>query len=394
MGFFARATLRKVSASRSTGTSRNRNIRPCRPCSCSPRTSACPAWPGNWRSTLPALPRASFRVEVGVLGEDGQAAESLRASGISVHRLPLRSALDVAGIRAVQSAVNRLDPDILHAVGPEAVRAGGLLRGRTRIVSGASSHAGGLLEWATALCLRRADRVLAYSEAEAARYRAQGVAAAHLSRLAPAVQAAPAPPDAEAFRRSLGIPPSARLIFAAGKLDRTAGLKDAVWAFDVLKYESDDFHLVLFGGGPDRDRLESFGRALGFDDYRLRFAGVRGDLPSLFGLAEVVWVTHERGGVNTALEALAAGRPVLGWKNADLADFVADGGSGFLLPRGDRIALASKTRAVLEDKTLAARLGVAARTTALEYGVPRAALDLAAAYRAAALPARPPIPDN
>ena len=58
--------------------------------------------------------------------------------------------------------------------------------------------------------------------------------------------------------------------------------------------------------GPDRAGLEDFGRALAFDDFRIHFAGHRPDLPALLGLAEVVWVAQERGGVNLALEAVGS----------------------------------------------------------------------------------------
>ena len=59
--------------------------------------------------------------------------------------------------------------------------------------------------------------------------------------------------------------------------------------------------------------------------------------------AEAVIATCPRTGVEESLEAMAAGKPVVGWKTADLAEIVADKATGVLVPAGDRGALAACT---------------------------------------------------
>jgi len=182
-----------------------------------------------------------------------------------------------------------------------------------------------------------------------------------LTRVAPGVRPPGPPPDPGAFRRGLGIPPHARLLFADGRLEPAAGLKDAIWAFDILRYDNPDLFLVVFGDGPDRVALEEFGRALAFDDFRIRFAGERADLPAALALADVVWVTHERGGADLALEAMAAARPVVGWKTPNLGELIEEGETGFLVPRADRAQLAAKTLVLLGDAAARGRVGGTAR---------------------------------
>jgi glycosyltransferase involved in cell wall biosynthesis len=152
----------------------------------------------------------------------------------------------------------------------------------------------------------------------------------------------------------------------AGRLESGPELQAAVWAFDMLRYEFPDLYLLIFGTGPDRAGVEAFGRALAFDDYRVRFPGYRPDLPALLGLAEVVWVTQERGGVNLALEAMAAGRPVVGWKSPDLVEVVDEGETGFLVDPKERALIAARTHGLLSDPDSATNFGAAGRARVAE----------------------------
>jgi glycosyltransferase involved in cell wall biosynthesis len=272
-----------------------------------------------------------------------------------VRHTPIRHALDVSGMRRLRRAVAEANPAVVHAWGPFAVRASRLL-GPPVVASAAADPGGGLGGWLTVRALRRAARVVAASWAEGERYRRLGVPTERLTRVAPAVVPPGPAPDPATFRHELGLPPDARLVMAGDRLEPAAGLRDAIWAFDILRYDRPELFLVIVGDGPDRARLEAFGRALAFDDFRVRFVGPR---PDLLGLAEVVWVAAERGGTELAMEAMAAGRPVVGWKTADLGELIEDGETGLLAARGDRAQLAAKARLLLEDAALRRQIGAA-----------------------------------
>lgn len=323
------------------------------------------------------LPRARFEVAVGVCGRaDTPAADDLRRAGVAVVEIGIRHNLDVSGARKLRAAVARLGPAVVHAWGEEAAWATAWLAGsRTAprvVVSAAASPGGSVGGWVTTRRVRRADRVIAASRAEGERYHRLGVAGDRLTRIIPAVATPAAPPDRGGFLRGLGLPENARLVVTAGRLDARSGLKTAVWAFDILRYEYPNHYLLVFGDGPGRAGLEEFGLALGFDDYRVVFPGYRHDLPALLGLADVVWVTQDRGGVNLALEAMAAGRPVVAWKTADVGGVVDDGESGLLVPPGERAQVSARTHALLTDPARANVLGAAGRARAAErFGVAR-----------------------
>ena len=282
----------------------------------------------------------------------------------------VRHALDWNRLCSLRDRIRDLRPEVLHAVGDGAARTVTLLKlPRLRwkpfprlMVSGCDTPGGWLARRATA----GADAVLAYTPGEAERY-ARFVKPGRLRRIPPAVA-----PNTTTDARAPGVA-------AVGNFDRWSGLKTAVWAFDLLKYVAPESHLLLIGDGPRRESVNQFGRALGYDDYRVRFAGLRADVPALLAATQAVWVTHERGGVSVALEAMAAGTPVIAMRTADTAAVVQDGETGVLVPADDRAALATVTAALLKRPDELRRLGESARRVAAERFPVRALVDATAA---------------
>ena len=333
------------------------------------------------------VPRDDFAATViGPGGPTSPLAQAVVAARTEYVGIAPRYPTDVprAVVLRFGQPMNAFRLDVLHAVGPAGVRLAYALRltgFRPPLVVSAADHLEyGPLGWLVRRGLGSADRVIARTQAEVVRYRELGVAPERLALVPFAVSPPSPPPDPIAFRRSLDIPDAARLVLAAWRFDAATALKNAVWAFDVVKYVAPDLHLVLVGDGPERERVERFARSLGFDDFRVRFTGARSDLPSPFALANVVWVTHRRGGVTTALEAMAAGKPVVAVGTPDLAEVVADGITGRLVPPGDRVRLAAVTAELLGDPDRAAALGAAARAFAGRFSVAAMADRYAAVY--------------
>jgi glycosyltransferase involved in cell wall biosynthesis len=321
-----------------------------------------------------ALPRERFALSVGVIGPaSGVTADALRAAGVAVASFPIRGILDFSGMRRLRQAVAEANPAVVHAFGSNAVRAARLVVSRGRdgnsprlMASAATATDGGVGGWFAARQLRLADRVIATGLAQGERYRRLHVRGERLTRINPAVMPPGEAPDRAAFCCEMSAPADSRLIFAGGRLDSTHGVKDAVMAFDVLRYESPAFQLVLTGDGPDRTAAEEMGRALAFDDFRIRFTGARPDVGTAMRLAELVWVTCERGGEHLALRAMAAAKPVVAYHTPELAEIIDDGTTGFLVPQGDRAALVSMAHRVLADPNTASRMGEAGRIRAAD----------------------------
>jgi glycosyltransferase involved in cell wall biosynthesis len=314
------------------------------------------------------LPRDPFLPYVCALGPDAPWSERLRAGGVGVLSCGWRRPFDVLPFLALRRRARAFAPDVVHAWGLAALRAAALAAPRhTPVVLSAAAHDQqarrlGRLD----LLLIRASvrRVLAGGPAEAERCRRLGIPADRIAEVPPGVVPAAAPQGD--LRRVLGLPESARLIVCVGPLEASKGFRDAVWAFDILQFVYDDLHLVLVGRGPDEQRLREFTHKLRATP-RVHFVGPLPDAAAVLAEAEVVWVPSRADrGINVALEAMAAGRPVVASRLPALAEVVADGETGVLVLPGDQAALARETRLLLDDADRRGHLGEAGRRRAAE----------------------------
>src|SRR5581483_1337666 len=95
---------------------------------------------------------------------------------------------------------------------------------------------------------------------------------------------------------------------------------------------------------------------------------------ALLARADVVWVPSlAECGRQVALEAQAAGRPVIASRLPGLAAVVADGKTGLLAPPNDPPTWAALTRRLFDDPELARRLGDAGRAAVSGFTPERAA---------------------
>jgi glycosyltransferase involved in cell wall biosynthesis len=318
------------------------------------------------------LPRERFAVCVFTLRPDAPWSRDLRQAGVAVQSGNRRRLFDVRPFFDLCRALRDPAPDVVHVFGLPALRALAAAGGRqgARVVLNAVAPS----ERATRLSLpdrwliaRMADRVVARGPAQAEHYRRLGVPAPKVAELPPGVPLATPPKLSHAdLCRSLGVPEGTRLIVGVGPLEPAKGYHDAIWAFDILQFLYEDLHLLLVGSGPQEPRLREFARVTRSTD-RVHFFGERADLDELLGHAELVWVPSRADrGTMAALGAMAAGRPVVASRWPGLAEVIADGETGLLVPPGDKAALARETRALLDDAERRRRLGEAGRQRAAE----------------------------
>ncbi|MCI0455573.1 MAG: glycosyltransferase [Gemmataceae bacterium] len=315
------------------------------------------------------LPRSRFEGQVCTLGPEGHLATTLRAEGVAVASLGWSRWLDPLPLWRLRRLVRDFQPDVIHAIRLPALRALALAVGRPErrlVVSRPLPSSGKALGRIDRWLLGRADRIIVRGPAEADRCLAAGLPAAKLVLIPPGVE----PPSPMSATLEPG-----RAVVCAGRLEAHKGYRDAVWAFDVLRYLYDDLRLLLVGDGPERCPLQRFVgriRATG----RVEFAGTRSDASALMASAEMVWVPSlADGGVGSALEAMAAGRPVVASRLPALAEVVLDGETGLLVPPGDKIELARQTRRLLNDPALARQLGESGRERAACAFAPEAAAE-------------------
>jgi glycosyltransferase involved in cell wall biosynthesis len=213
---------------------------------------------------------------------------------------------------------------------------------------------------------------LAVSHAVAVRLRAAGVAEGRLRVLPPALLATVAPAPARP-----GGPPR---VAALGRLAPEKGFDVLIRALGLLR---GDVELLLGGDGPERRRLARLAHRLGLGR-RVAFRGWVADPTPLWAAADVVAVPSRREGLGlVALEALAAGRPVVASACGGLPEIVRHGVWGDLVPPGDPRALAAALGALLADGGRRQRYAAAGRRFATARRGQTLAAAVAAAYREA-----------
>jgi glycosyltransferase involved in cell wall biosynthesis len=127
--------------------------------------------------------------------------------------------------------------------------------------------------------------------------------------------------------------------------------------------------LLIVGEGVERKAIEEEIVRLGLGE-RVRVLGVRRDVPGILAASDVFVLASDREGLPiAALEAMAAGKPVVATAVGDLASIIQDGVTGYLVPRGDADALAAALTRVL-DKQTTSDMGTNARRVASHYGLP------------------------
>lgn len=121
----------------------------------------------------------------------------------------------------------------------------------------------------------------------------------------------------------------------------------------------------IVGDGSRRAELEALARARGVDGI-VEFLGHREDVPALLAQADVfVLPSRSEAFPNGAIEAMAAGLPVIASAVGGLLDLVAPDRTGILVDPGDPQALAGALQSLVETPSRARAMGAAAREDVL-----------------------------
>ena len=134
-------------------------------------------------------------------------------------------------------------------------------------------------------------------------------------------------------------------------------------AMDRLQKSVPLIRLILVGRGEHRPVIEQLVRGRGLDQ-RVIFAGYRDrDLPQIYAAMDILVMpaAGSDGSCRAALEAMAVGRPVVGFPVGALPETIVEGVTGHLVPEGDAEALADCLSALLSDRPRMQAMGEAAR---------------------------------
>ena len=229
------------------------------------------------------------------------------------------------------------------------------------------------LRWPATALARRCNAVLAVSEAIHARCREAGLAADRLFRIDPVVDAARfgGSGGGEQIRKEFRIGASP-LIGCVARLAPGRGHEPLIRGFALALSEYPDARLLLIGKGETRARLETFVAELGLGEQVL-FAGYRdSDLPAVLDALDVcvLMAAGSDESCRAAVEAMAAGRPVVARRVGALPGAILHGATGLLLEDDRPESVHAALRIILGSPERARAMGAAGRRRAMEAFTP------------------------
>ncbi|MBL0152045.1 MAG: N-acetyl-alpha-D-glucosaminyl L-malate synthase BshA [Chitinophagaceae bacterium] len=155
----------------------------------------------------------------------------------------------------------------------------------------------------------------------------------------------------DAFRKVIA-PKGERILMHASNFRKVKRVQDVVQIFHQVSKEIPS-KLLFVGDGPERSTAEDLARELGVFD-EIRFVGKQEQMEDILAIADLFLLTsdYESFGL-AALEAMAAGVPVVSTNAGGLGEINVDGVTGHLGNVGDVDMMSKMALAILkDDKTL------------------------------------------
>lgn len=173
--------------------------------------------------------------------------------------------------------------------------------------------------------------------------------------------------DVAAKRRSLGIPPTGKVVGMVACFKPQKNPVDFVRLAALVVLEVPDAHFVIAGDGVLRPQVEEAVRTLGLTE-RFHLLGWRRDVEEIIPSLDVLVLTSLWEGLPRVFpQAMAAGRPVVAYRVDGAPEAVVDGVSGYLVDPGDFRRAASRVVGLLRDSATAAAMGEAGRKEVAEF---------------------------
>jgi len=338
-------------------------------------------WTGSAEPVLRlvlCLRSRGHRVLLGLAAGDRFEAKAREAGIQPVEnlRLDVKSgpAAIVRDARRLRSLVTREGVDVVHVHHGHDHWLGWWGHGTAALIRTFHNERSVRRAWPDSALYRRTDAVIAVSRRIEERLLDARIPGSRLFRADGIVDAAHFVTDAPGAAKireefgAAGVP----LVGCVARLAANRGHEVLIEGFRLLVAELGAARLLLVGKGERRDALEELVKRLGLER-QVFFAGYRdADLPAVLGALDV-FVLMGAGSdesCRAALEAMAAGRPVLASRVGALPDAVVHGETGLLLDEPSPAAVSASLARLLSAPSEARAMGEAGRRRALALFTP------------------------
>ena len=338
-------------------------------------------WTGSAEPVLRlvlALRARGHRALLGLAGGDRFEAkareggvEPLEGLSLDVKSGPLAIVADARRLRAL---VSREKVDVVHSHHSHDHWLGWWGRGSAALVRSFHNEGAVRSGWPDTSLYRRSDALVAVSRRIEERLLEAGAPRGRLHRIDGVVDVARFASDRAGAAKireefSVGDGP---LIGCVSRLAAGRGHESLIEGFRQILARRPEARLLLVGKGERRDALIGLVTRLGLERQAL-FAGYRdADLPAVLAALDVFVLLGSGSdeSCRAALEAMAAGRPVVAARVGALPDAVLHGETGLLLDRSSPEEVATALERLLANQQERRAMGEAGRRRALALFAP------------------------
>jgi L-malate glycosyltransferase len=173
----------------------------------------------------------------------------------------------------------------------------------------------------------------------------------------------------DAFRKVIA-PNGEKIIMHASNFRKVKRVQDVVRIFDIVRQKI-PAKLLFVGDGPERSVAEGLCRELGLCD-DMRFVGKQEQMEEILAIADLFLLTSEYESFGlAALEAMAAGVPVISTNAGGLPEIAIQGETGYLNNVGDIEGMSDNAISILGDEAVLRRFKANAYNHAKNFDIHR-----------------------
>ncbi len=171
----------------------------------------------------------------------------------------------------------------------------------------------------------------------------------------------------DAFKKAIA-PNGEKIILHASNFRKVKRIADVIYTFNKIK-KSIPSKLLLVGDGPERHMAEELCRELGIFE-ETRFLGKQQDMEDIYAIADLFLLPSEYESFGlAALEAMAAGTPVVATNAGGIPEIITHGKNGYLSEVGDVEQMSHQAISILGNQQTLKTFSEEARKQAERFDI-------------------------